>query len=124
VGHLRPGGLTPTIPTRTRERSLWLGVADHCVRLFLAAAAHLDPDGCLAARAAEAAALIQAPDSPLRGPTGVLFVEHGGRTVPWIGRAACCLGYHVPEHGRCPHCPAYRVPERIARIRASLATSD
>jgi hypothetical protein len=124
VAHLAP--LVAALRARSSlgERSLWLGVADHCVRLFLAATAHLDPNGCLAAREREAAALIQAPDSPLRGPTGVLFVEHDGRTIPWIGRAACCLGYHIPEHGRCDHCPAYRVPERIARIRASLAASD
>lgn len=124
VTHLEP--LVAALRARSSlgERSIWLGVADLCVRLFLAAVAHLDPDGCLAEREREAAALIQAPNSPLRGPTRVLFVEHRGRTIPWIGRAACCLGYYIPEHGRCDHCPAYRVPERIARIRATLDASD
>jgi hypothetical protein len=120
VAHLAP--LVAALRDRSSlpERSLWLGVADHCVRVYLRSAMAVDPDACLADCETEAAALVQAPDSPLRGPTGVLWIEHGGRRQPWIKRAACCLGYHVPDHGRCDHCPAYRLPERVARIRAGL----
>lgn len=107
------------------ERALWLGLADHCVRLYLEARAQLDPDGYPARRRhevdAEVAALIQSAGSPLRGPTGVLWIDHAGGVRPWVRRAACCLGYHDPDHGRCDHCPAFPVPEQLARLRAALA---
>lgn len=122
TAHLAPLVTALTTRSSLRERSLWFGVADHTVRLYLSAALHLDPVGCAASCEVEAAELV-GDEPPLRGPTGVMWVREAGRPRPWIRRAGCCQGYRVASHGRCDHCPAYPLAERITRVESSLAAS-
>ncbi|MBZ0316210.1 MAG: (2Fe-2S)-binding protein [Anaerolineae bacterium] len=58
--------------------------------------------------------------SPLRGKTGVIWIEHHGHPHPFLQRGACCLSYKVPEYGYCSTCPLLSQEEREQRLRQHL----
>lgn len=113
--------LIETMRTRSTagRRALWLQAADR----FGSTIVWLTKEFGDAARCwVEIADLVQAPGSPLRGPTGVMTVEHAGRCEHFLMPATCCLAYQVGEGIKCNNCPLLPIEERRQLLRDYLAT--
>jgi len=54
------------------------------------------------------------------GRTGILEVEHAGRSGIFLNRGGCCLNYRLPGREKCDTCCLRPLEERIALCRAYL----
>ena len=52
--------------------------------------------------------------------TGILEVEHAGRSGVFLNRGGCCLNYRLPGREKCDTCCLRPLEERIALCRAYL----
>jgi hypothetical protein len=103
------------------ERSLWPVVADRCVATLLWLNRSLDDGDRWACDVEkEAAALVDAPDSPLYNKiTGILSLEiRPGEMVLRPKRATCCGAYRQEAYDYCAACPHLPREEQLERIRA------
>lgn len=113
IEHLRPLIASLGTGLKSGERGLWLAAADQlinstlfiCQMLNMPAHAHTI-----------AAGVINVPDSPLQGPSGVEVVHAGPRRGYFVKRAACCFIYMSSYRGqpvqKCLTCPAHGTTRR------------
>jgi ferric iron reductase protein FhuF len=97
------------------RRALWASLADRIVEVLI--------EGCRALGQEErcdqeVAALVQVPGSPLKGRSGLAWIDHDGRPRPSLQRGVCCLDYSVPGNAYCANCPI-RVKTQAAERRPS-----
>lgn len=114
-GHLAP--LVELLRTRTPlgRRALWAAVADRCASTVIWLTRQLGKEDLCPG---EVEALVGEP--PLEGKTGVMYVEHAGRTEMFLRRGSCCFYYKLArEH--CATCPLLPLEERERRLREHLA---
>jgi len=60
----------------------------------------------------------------LTGPktrSGIIEIEHAGRSQLFLRRAGCCLNYRLPGREKCDTCPLSPEAQRTALLRAYLA---
>jgi hypothetical protein len=63
----------------------------------------------------------------LAGPkarTGLLEVEHAGKTGLFLRRGGCCLNYRLPGREMCSTCCLRPLGERVALLRRYLAQGE
>jgi hypothetical protein len=100
------------------RRAPWLMAADRFASTIIWLTKEFgDPERCWT----EIADLVQAAGSPLRGPSGIMTVEHEGRCEYFLDRATCCLAYKVGDGVKCNTCPLLPIEERQQRLRDYLA---
>lgn len=67
----------------------------------------------------EVPALVALAD--LKARTGILEIEHAGRSGVFLRRGGCCLNYRLPGNEKCDTCCLRPLDERLALLRLHLA---
>jgi ferric iron reductase protein FhuF len=98
--------------TKMGKRALWSSVADRCATLIITAQKMMGQ----AQQADAEVAYFLATGSPLKGKTGVMWVEKGEQCEPFLLRGGCCLSYKL-DYGYCRTCPLLSLPERHEKLR-------
>jgi hypothetical protein len=56
--------------------------------------------------------------------SGLIEIEHEGKSGLFIGRGGCCLNYHLPGREKCDTCCLRPMLERVAILREHLVSGD
>lgn len=113
--HLPPVVESMRSRTPLGRRALWAAVADRCASTVIRVSGQLQKEYL---RQSEVEAFVGEP--PLKGGTGIVYVEHAGREGMFLKRGACCFNYKLTGEN-CATCPLLRSEERERRLKEHLA---